>query len=140
MFLLRNRYQDIFKKFLTSTSKLACKGNFSSDRTYNHILIVLKDFMVLVNCCNQLNIRWQHCGIPVDLEGGQWYSILFETEPYKDRANNKVWEWVLKEIVFNASSCMEVYLIWLKNPKWIYKSISWGSTQNAMLTWNDKSL
>ena len=117
----RDRHYNIVNECLTSTSKLTCKGNLSSDRTDNHILVVLKDVMVLVNCCYQLNIRWQHCRISVNLGGVQWIIILFETGPYKNRSNKKIWEWICKGIGLDAPGGMKVYLIWFKNPKWIYK-------------------
>ena len=67
--LFRKRYSKIPEKCLTSTSKFACKRNLSSHRAYDHIPVVLEDFMILVNCCNQLDIRWKPCRISVDLGG-----------------------------------------------------------------------
>lgn len=48
-------------------------------------------------------------------------SEKLKQDPHKNWANKQIWKLVHKWIGFDASVGMEIYLIWLKNPKWVYK-------------------
>ena len=46
---------------------------------------------------------------------------LYFRDSYKNWANQEVGKWVQKGIGLNTPASMEIYLLWLKNPKWICK-------------------